>query len=113
MVAGHREGVRMTGAPLPCPCLWSHLYEGQGLVPKRPWVPGTVLASAGCRVQNSLCPGRTPPAWGRNGAGHINKLLWLFSLSGGAEGWLCQVPSRRRCLHGTGSCQFLSAQEGW
>lgn len=36
MVAGPREGVRMTGAPLLCLCLWSHLYEGQGAGPKAP-----------------------------------------------------------------------------
>ena len=104
-MAGPREGVRMAGAPLLCPCLWSHRHKGQGLVPKHPWVPGTVLASGGCQVRNSLCQGRTPPAQGRSGVGDINKLLWLFSLSGEAEGWPCQVPSRRHCLHGTGSCQ--------
>lgn len=113
MVVIPREGVRMAGAPLLCPCLWSHLYEGQGLVPKHLWMPGTVLASGGCWVQNRLCQRRTPPARGRSGAGHINKLLWLFSLFGGAEGWPCQVPSPRRCLHGTGSCQSPSAQGSW
>lgn len=94
------EGARVTRALLLCLCLWSHLYEGQELVPKHPRVPGAVLAPGGCRVQNSLCQGRTqtPPTQGRSGAGHINKLLWLFSLSGGVEGWLCQVPSRWRCV---------------
>lgn len=34
----------MAETPLPRPCLWSHLYERQGLVPEHPHVPGTCAA---------------------------------------------------------------------
>lgn len=60
MVASPRTQVRMMEAPLLCSCLWSQMCEEQGLVLKCPRGTGTVLASVGCWVWNSLCQGSTP-----------------------------------------------------
>lgn len=59
-VTSPRTQVRMMGAPLLCPCLCSQMSEEQGLVLKCPRGTGTVLASVGCWVWNSLCQGRAP-----------------------------------------------------